>query len=115
MKKTMDTTWECWTYDVWGNARDGYDVNDRSCFTREAHIRVKLIEYNPGTPHAFIAGNPTDDQIKRLFGIGCQIDTDGDDVSIYITRARDGYPLGEMRCTSHRSLSPVHVVNLGEE
>ena len=23
-------TLEWWNYDVWGNARDGYDVNDRS-------------------------------------------------------------------------------------
>jgi hypothetical protein len=24
-----------WSYDVWGNARDGWEVNDRSCLSRE--------------------------------------------------------------------------------
>ena len=23
-------TWEIWVYDTWGNAEDGYEVNDRS-------------------------------------------------------------------------------------
>lgn len=27
--------------------------------------------------------------------------------TIEVTRARDGYPLGSIRCTSHASLSPV--------
>ena len=22
--------WSCWAYDVWGNRKDGFDVNDRS-------------------------------------------------------------------------------------
>lgn len=27
IKKTVLTEWKAYTYDVWGNARDGYDVN----------------------------------------------------------------------------------------
>ena len=29
MKSTMPKTYEVWSYDVWGNAEDGYEVNDR--------------------------------------------------------------------------------------
>jgi hypothetical protein len=35
-----------------------------------------------------------------------EIETDGDDVTIYVNRASDSYPLGELVCTSHDSLSP---------
>ncbi len=48
--------------------------------------------------------------IIGLIGIAvasCRIDTDGDDLTIYVERERDGYPIGEMRCISHASLSPV--------
>ena len=107
MSKRIDTSWECWTYDVWGNARDGYDVNDRSCFDRDAKLRIAVTVNNPGTEHAFTSAYPTDRQIKALFGLRCRIATDGDDLNIYITRERDGYPLGEMFCTSHASLSPI--------
>ena len=31
----------------------------------------------------------------------------GDDVNIYVNRERDGYQIGEMRCVSHSSLSPI--------
>jgi hypothetical protein len=103
------TTWELWSYDVWGNATDGYDVNDRSCFDRSYEMSLKRETFNAGKPGEFIGAYPSDYQIKKAFGIGCAIETDGDDLTIYITRKSDGYPLGEMFCTSHDSLSPVRV------
>ena len=107
MKKTIDTRWECWTYDVWGNAREGYNVNDRTCFGRDAELTLAVVVNNPGTPQAFESAAPTDRQIRRLFGLTVKFTTDGDDVSITIERERDGYPIGEMFCTSHESLSPI--------
>jgi hypothetical protein len=109
MVKRVNTTWECWTYDVWGNKRDGYDVNDRSCFDRNAQLRLEVVVNNPGTPAEFESAYPSDRQIRALFGLRCRISTDGDDLNIYINRDRDGYPLGEMRCTSHASLSPIRL------
>jgi hypothetical protein len=99
---TVHSTWELWTYDVWGNAKDGYEVNDRSCFDRSAELTLSTVVHNLGTPQAFVSANPTDRQIKKLFGVNCRIETDGDDIVIYVNRARDGYPIGEMICTHKR-------------
>lgn len=105
--RTEPTVWECWTYDVWGNAKDGYEVNDRSCFDRACELPLVIETCNPGTPHAFETAAPTDTQIRVVFGVRCRLDTDGDDMTIYVNRDRDGYPIGEMHCTSHDSLSPI--------
>lgn len=103
-KKHIMTIWELWTYDVWGNEKDGYEVNDRSCLDREYQINCVVQTANPSTAHAFDYAFPTDYQIKKAFETRCAIDTDGDDMYITVDRARDGYPIGEMHCTSHKSL-----------
>lgn len=107
MTKTITTEWEVATYDVWGNARDGYDVND--VYRHGTETLVLTVETaNEGTPQAFDHASPTDRQLRRVFGLGkIQLDTDGDDLTIYVNRARDGYPIGEIRCVSHKSLSPI--------
>lgn len=84
----MTTKWEVWTYDVWGNPEDGYDVNDRSCACRDYEIESD-------------DGQPTDVQIRECFetyfGLGGEgIETGGSDTTVYVGRARDGYPIGEM-------------------
>ena len=106
-KRTIKTEWELATYDVWGNARDGYDVND--VYRQGSETLVLTVNtYNQGTPQEFESASPTDRQIRRVFGLGkIQLDTDGDDLYIAVNRARDGYPIGEMRCVSHKSLSPI--------
>ena len=107
MKNTITTEWKVYTYDVWGNARDGYDVND--VYRHGTETLVLTVETaNEGTPQAFDHASPTDRQLRRVFGLGkIQLDTDGDDLTIYVNRARDGYPIGEIRCVSHKSLSPI--------
>ena len=108
---TIDTTWEIWTYDVWGNANDGYEVNDRSCLNRKCPLSLKVEKYNYGTPNEFESASPSDSQIRSIFGIGkTRIETDGDDVHIYVTRRKDEYPIGEMLCISHNSLSPIEII-----
>lgn len=104
--KTVVTTWDLATYDVWGNANDGYDVND-VYRQGEITLRLKLNTYNAGKPGEFIGAHPTEYQIKQVFGVACQIDVDGDDTNVYVNRRRDSYPLGQLTCTSHDSLSPV--------
>lgn len=108
-KPTIATVWEVWTYDVWGNARDGYEVNDRYCHSREYPIRLTVEVNNPGTPQAFESAYPSDRQIRQAFGIRCRCETDGDDLTIYVNRERDGYPIGELLCQSHESLSPIRT------
>ncbi len=104
--RTEQTTWELWTYDVWGNPDDGYEVNDR-CRHGSVEIDCPIEVYNEGTPMEFRGASPTDKQIRAAFGVRCAIDTDGDDVTIYVNRERDGYPIGELLCVSHESLSPI--------
>lgn len=113
--KKVPTRWEIWTYDVWGNAKDGYDVNDRSCIFRDYPIDIVPTLYNAGTPHEFISAHPTDKQIREAFGLSpIRLDLDGDDINIYVSRERDGYPIGEMRCISHAHLSPVRALDSEE-
>lgn len=106
----IDTTWEVSTYDVWGNARDGFDVNDRYRHG-EVTLRLKIQVNNVGTASEFESAYPSDSQIRRTLGLGrYRIDTDGDDLAIYVDRASNGYPEGELICTSHKSLSPIRAL-----
>jgi hypothetical protein len=100
------TTWELSTYDVLGNARDGYEVNDFYA-VHVVEINIPQTRYNTGTKYEFLGAAPTDRQIKKAFGLRCQIRTEGDDMQIFVERERDGYPIGQMICISHESLSPV--------
>lgn len=107
--KTIETTWEVWTYDVWGNSHDGYDVNDRSCLDREYPMTIKIETANPGTRHEFKFAYPSDKQIQEALGLKrIKLDLDGDDITIYVNHASTGYPCGELHCTSHKSLSPIN-------
>ena len=103
---TIKTVWSLRTYDVWGNAKYGYEVND-SWDAGTIELRIPVIRWNAETPHEFKGAYPTDRQIKRAFGVTCRISVDGDDLTIYVNRLRDGYPIGEMHCESHESLSPI--------
>jgi hypothetical protein len=105
--RTVHTTWELWSYDVWGNEDDGYDVNDRSCFDRAYELDIVIEVNNPGTPTMFENAYPSDEQIREAFGIKGEFNTWGDDVQIYIESDDTGYPIGEMNCTSHECLCPI--------
>ncbi len=109
MPKTIETSWKVATYDVCGNARDGYEVND---VYRQGSVDLVLTVQiaNEGTPHAFEHASPTDAQLREVFGCPrIRLETSGDDLTIYVNRARDGYPIGELSCESHESLSPIRA------
>ena len=101
------TTWTLYSYDVWGNAKDGYEVNGSSCFDREFHLDMPIETANAGTAAEFKYVYPLDKDIRAALGIRCQFDMEGDDLTVYVNRRRDSYPIGEMHCTSHESLSPI--------
>ncbi len=102
------------TYDVWGNARDGYEVNNT--FRQSEPIKIPCeatisnVPRMPGASDAYrsfpdsgsfntevmISFHPSDKAIKAALGITCRIATDGDDKMITVERERDGYPLGEL-------------------
>lgn len=106
--KMIRTEWEHWTYDVWGNRTDGYEVNDRY---KQPKLEVDLDVYeaNTDTPRAFQTVDFPHKDIKLAMGIrrGVQIEVEGDDITYYVYRASDRYPLGEITCISHESLSPI--------
>lgn len=115
---SIKTVWVGRTYDVWGNARDGYEVNDTYSMPteqvdlagRSLHgilIYCPVTRHNCGTPQEFKSATPSDRAIKRAFGVSCRIATDGDDTHITVDRERDSYPIGELTCVSHESLSPI--------
>jgi hypothetical protein len=111
-KERINTTWEIRHYDVWGNAKDGYDVNDSFVVEREYPLTLEVKTYNAGTSQEFKSAYPTDKQIRDAMDCRgrVQLDLEGDDLTIYATARRLGYPLGEMICTSHKSLSPIRLV-----
>lgn len=112
MAKRIKTVWEVWSYDVWGNEEDGYDVNDKYCDNREYEISASVKIANPGTGREFEYIEVSDRAIKEALSIksGVKISTDGDDVNIYV-ETDNGYPLGELRCVSHESLSSPRKSN----
>lgn len=104
----IETKWEIATYDVWGNAKDGYEVND--VYRRgEVDLTLTVTVNNERTPAEFRSAYPTDKQLRQVFGVRCQIETEGDDLTVYVNRARDGYQIGELHCVSHASLSPIRA------
>lgn len=107
MNKTIKTTWEVWQYEVWGNKQDGYDVNDRWCVNRSLDVNCKIQIANENTPQQFEYAGLSDYKIKKIFGVSCKLYIQGDDIHYYVERASDGYPIGELHCISHKSLSPI--------
>lgn len=108
MPQTIPTVWEVRTYDVWGNARDGWEVNQSfSSGTIELDAIVKV--WNIGTPHMFVSAELSNGMIRKALGINSRIGitVDGDDMTYYVNRTSNGYPIGELYCVSHDSLSPI--------
>ena len=83
MMKTI--SYALWFYDVWGNAEDGYNVNDRNCADRN-------VEFDCADDTG-----PTMAQIADILGCAeSEIENGGgDDMVIYIDEAADGRPLCE--------------------
>jgi hypothetical protein len=72
------STWMLYTYDVWGNRRDGYEVNDT--YT-SGEVSSPLLQ-------------PSDSWLAGLCGLrNDQVDIDGDDNYITVNRRSDGKPL----------------------
>ena len=78
--------WRFWSYDVWGNAREGFEVNDRYEIDK-VYIDDSIIENKKKLATL----------IRKIYGLKkIQLSFDGDDRVIYIEATRDGYPIGEM-------------------
>ena len=80
--------YRCWMYEVWGNEKDGYDVNDRYEIASDYVIAHSVRENAKEMKKV----------IRKIFGIKPQvhITLDGDWNYIFVERERDGYPICEM-------------------
>lgn len=82
----MMREWRFWSYDVWGNEHEGYEVNNRFEIDK-AYIDDSIIEDDKKLATL----------IRKVFGLRkIQLSFDGDDCIIFIEASRDGYPIGEM-------------------
>lgn len=100
--------WRVHTYDVWGDAENGYEVNDRYCVASTHELTERETLYNVGMSNEFSSWFATDDAILDALGISSEggkvkgedegkIEVDGDDDVMYVSLSKDGYPLGELR------------------
>ena len=84
------------TYDVWGNSKDGYEVNDKSSHG-EVTIKCKREVFNVGTPQEFTTYSPTDLQLSRAVGgRGLTWHGESDAHTLYADRKSDGRPECEL-------------------
>lgn len=82
-KETYGAKYELITYDTWGNAKDGFNVND-------AHYTGKTVTiYDPA--------NTTDYQINRLLNVHGITWHGEPDYSLYGDIKRNGKPVLELR------------------
>ncbi len=84
-----------WSFDVWGNAKDGFEVNDRfRCGT--VTICCKATVHNAGTAHEFVSYDPTDRQLSRAAGVS-RVEWDGiSDEEFYANLKSNGKPVCEL-------------------
>jgi hypothetical protein len=92
------------TYDVWGNDKDGWDVNNT--FSQgEIELKATLSLHNipilplvdGSKPQILPIFSISDGEIKRVLDIKGGFTTDGDDILITINRKSDDKPLAEIR------------------
>jgi hypothetical protein len=81
------------TYDVWGNARDGFEVN--AAYRHGIiEVRGRVVRHNAGTPHEFETIEVTDRQLNRA--LGCRgVSWGGDDQRLF-GELKNGKPIGEL-------------------
>lgn len=81
--------YEVISYDVWGNARDGYEVN-------QAFHTGEFVEVDPyAEHHTFFRSLKKQGAISSYAGM--KVDEIGDETCLYVVRERDMKPLFELR------------------
>jgi hypothetical protein len=112
----ISTVWQIVNYDVWGNSKDGYEVN-QIFYSGNVEMPVKLEVYNPGIEGEFYDGSPNDTQIRKALGITPRVriyDPYCNERVIYANHVSTDYPLGELRLVSHDTLAfSAHKVITG--
>jgi len=98
--------YDVWSFDVWGNETDGFQINHRSCFQRAVEFPTTHRVFNQGALREFSTDNPSNEQIlDTLIEIGFlisgvqldEIEIDGEsDFSLWIEDATNGFPICQL-------------------
>lgn len=80
-----------WTYDVWGNASDGYEINDRNELT-DYLFSGKLMEVKNDSDNAIIEALKDNGYLKKTVKLKSLI-FNGDPETISIEDSKDNYHL----------------------
>jgi len=97
-----ELSYTLWSYDVWGNADDGWDVNDRYKQSDNFIIVSSKKIYNQGASQEFSDYVPTDEEIKQALieqwdlKNDAEIEIDGDGETHYINDAGNGCPICQL-------------------
>lgn len=104
--KQKTVKYDVWSLDIWGNAKDGWDMNDRSCHARAVEFPTTHKVFNEGKESEFSTDHPTGQQIlDTLIEIGYfnesattdTITIDGDcEHSLWLEQSADGYPVCQL-------------------
>ena len=119
MKKYIRVRYQVLSLDVWGNARDGFEINAVYRTRDEVECTAVLKRYNEGRPGEFYQYEPLDKYMVRalkeagLLRKGTHVSSlaiDGEnDATLYIEDARTGEPLWHLECLEPQQLASVVV------
>ena len=79
------------SYDVWGNAKDGYEVND-------SYYVVRDVEFDGDwdNDRDLVKFLKEQDYLAKHVKVS-NLEVDGDEFCAYINRKKDSYPICEIR------------------
>ena len=91
---TKTRVYTLWTYDLWGNRHDGWNVNNRYKGS-EVTVRCKRQTFNPGTNYEFSDYAPTNRQLNRAVG-GRGLEWFGESDYTLYANTKSGKPVCEL-------------------
>jgi hypothetical protein len=94
MPKTRTRLYTLRVYDVWGNAQDGFTVND-SYVIGEVKIKCRVRVYNAGTDREFVDYVPSERQLALAVGEKDLVWSGEPDETLYADSS-DGKPVCEL-------------------
>lgn len=119
MKKYIRVRYQVLALDVWGNAKDGFEVNQIFRTNDELECTAVLKRYNEGRPGEFYQYEPEDKYVvralkaagllkKRVHTRSLTIDGEND-ATLYVEATRNSEPLWHLECLEPEKLASVVV------
>lgn len=119
MKKYIRVRYQVLSLDVWGNAKDGFEINAVYRTNEVVECTAVLARYNEGRPGEFYQYEPLDKYVVRALKRAGQLrkgthvkslTIDGEnDRTLYVEDSRTGEPLWHLECLDPEKLASVVV------